>query len=952
MKDTKKNNCLDGQIVCSMFESALDGIFVIDLNGRYRDVNSAGCRMFGYTKKEMLSSDIRLLLFPEDIEGAIDRVGKQVWKEGQFIPEYRMRKKDGSEIWVQMTVAPLSVNGEELVLGIKRDITENKRMAEAAFKYKNELEREIKQQTDKLTKANETLAAEVAERKLAREILNMLMQGTASLSGGEFLRSLVRQLAVTLNFRYALVGEVIGEKADKVRTLALWANGDFAENFIYDLADTPCDNVVGKSVCCYPSNVVEQFPKDKLLADMSVESYVGVPLFGTSGAPIGILVALNDKPIERGPDPCEILSFFGARASMELERKRTEKELEKSEERFKNAQQIAHIGTWDWDITDNKLYWSDEIYRIFGLIPQQFGATYEEFLNSVHPDDREFVKSSVIEALEKKKVYSIDHRIKLPEGTIKIVHEEAKVVFNSEDKPIRMMGTVQDVTEARNSEARLRESETKFRSLAENIPLGISISTEDGTFIEVNPALWKAFGYGSREEFMKLNTRALYMDPEDRDRAMEAFKNGSKEVEIKVRRKDGTEFIGLLTIIRQNKSDGKNLNFGIFQDITERKQIEAELLKSQKLESIGDLAGGIAHDFNNLLLGIIGHTSIAKRYAGGEGKLNDILGEIEKAANRAKGLTRQLLTFSKGGEPVKDAVQIGQLIKDSASLVLRGMEAKCEFSFPPELWSVEADEGQMNQVFNNIILNAEQALPGGLIEVSAENITVTSKDGLPLKNGDYVKITVSDHGAGIPYNILHKVFDPFFTTKQKASGLGLAVTYSIIKKHNGYISVSSKQGVGTYFYVYLPSALREAEVKGAEEVVNTGNGKILVMDDEELVRDVTREMLEIMGYETEFALDGREAIDKFRRAKESGKPFSAVILDLTIPGGMGGRDAMQKLLEVDPAVKAVVSSGYSKDPIMSDFRKYGFSGVISKPYRVSDFSRVITSVISGKGQKD
>lgn len=374
----------------------------------------------------------------------------------------------------------------------------------------------------------------------------------------------------------------------------------------------------------------------------------------------------------------------------------------------------------------------------------------------------------------------------------------------------------------------------------------------------------------------------------------------------------------------------------------------AEILKAQKLESIGLLAAGIAHDFNNILLGILGNASLAKNYVN-DPKASGLLASIEEAANRAKGLTRQLLTFSKGGEPIREVARIEQLVKDSAGLILRDSNVNCVFSFAKDLRSVDIDEGQISQVINNIVLNALQAMEGsGTIGISAENVSAEKEARFPVTKGDYVRITIKDSGPGITEDNIDRVFDPFFTTKNKASGLGLAVSYSIIKKHKGFLSVESS-GDGASFHILLSSAPEKQDKPPVEEKAVRGRGKVLVMDDERLIREVTGEMLDFLGYEAEFAAEGIEAVRMAREAKEAGSPFLAAILDLTIPGGMGGKEAVSKILEIDPEIKAIVSSGYSKDPIMSDFGKYGFSGVIAKPYTVAEFSSVVNSVLAGNG---
>ncbi|CAD7773330.1 MAG: Sensor histidine kinase RcsC [Candidatus Methanoperedenaceae archaeon GB37] len=384
----------------------------------------------------------------------------------------------------------------------------------------------------------------------------------------------------------------------------------------------------------------------------------------------------------------------------------------------------------------------------------------------------------------------------------------------------------------------------------------------------------------------------------------------------------------------------------VFRDVSEKRRIEQELMKADKLNSLGILAGGIAHDFNNILTAILGNIILAKEFTRPGEKIYERLIEAEKASLRAKDLAQQLLTFSSGGAPIKKTMFISELLKESALFALSGSNVQCEFSISNNLWAVEIDEGQINQAINNLIINAIQSMPeGGRIKLTAENVTVSEGE----KKGRYVKISIVDQGIGIPKEHLPKIFEPYFTTKQKGSGLGLAIVYSIIKKHDGYIEVETELGVGTTFKVYLPASLKNVFMrKGLKEKIQTGKGKILVMDDEELVRKVIGEMLVFLGYEVEFAKEGIEAIELYKKAKAQGQPFDVIIMDLTIPIGMGGKETINKLLEIDPTVKAIVSSGYSTDPVMTEFTKYGFKGFIIKPFKIKELGEVLYRVIMEK----
>lgn len=385
----------------------------------------------------------------------------------------------------------------------------------------------------------------------------------------------------------------------------------------------------------------------------------------------------------------------------------------------------------------------------------------------------------------------------------------------------------------------------------------------------------------------------------------------------------------------------------VVRDITHRKKMEEELIRTEKLESLGLLSGGIAHDFNNLLSALLGNISLAKAYTDPAHKIYDILNEAEKASSRARDLTQQLLTFSKGGAPVKKIVSLSSLIKDSADFALRGSNARYGLTVEDDLWPAEVDEGQMGQVVNNLVINAQQSMPkGGTIRISCSN-TTAREDGLPaLKAERYVKISVEDEGIGIPRKYIDKIFDPYFTTKQKGSGLGLATAYSIIAKHEGHLTVESVPGEGTTFHIYLPASDKEVPVAGElKKKLVAGRGKILVMDDEDIIRLIVGRMLEGLGYEAEFAEHGEEAIEKYKSAEDSGRPFDAVIIDLTIRGGMGGVDCVKSLLEINPGVKAIVSSGYSEDPVMSRYKSFGFKGIIIKPYQMEDLSELLHRVL-------
>ncbi|QTA93018.1 ATP-binding protein [Desulfonema magnum] len=382
----------------------------------------------------------------------------------------------------------------------------------------------------------------------------------------------------------------------------------------------------------------------------------------------------------------------------------------------------------------------------------------------------------------------------------------------------------------------------------------------------------------------------------------------------------------------------------------EKKRFEEQLRQSQKMEAIGTLAGGIAHDFNNMLGIITGNISYVLSRLNKDDELYEVLTDIQESSKQAQGLTNQLLTFSKGGAPVKKVADINKIIRDAAIFSIRGAASKCIFNLSEDLWPVEVDEGQINQVVNNLVINANQAMPnGGAIAICTENVTIESESGIPLPSGRYVKIVIEDQGIGIPEKHLLNIFEPYFTTKQKGSGLGLTTTYSIIKKHEGYITVYSEIEKGTVFNIYLPTSLNDfKEPKDQKEAKHKGQGKILVMDDQEPILKMVGRMLKSMGYKTAFSADGSQAIKMYKKAQTTEDAFDAVILDLTVPGGMGGLKTIIELLKIDSNVKAIASSGYSNDPIMSNYEDYGFCGIVPKPYTKSQLAEILNNIFAEK----
>ncbi len=512
-------------------------------------------------------------------------------------------------------------------------------------------------------------------------------------------------------------------------------------------------------------------------------------------------------------------------------------------------------------------------------------------------------------------------------------------------------------------EDELKKNEARFRSVLSSLyEAAIVVYDRDGKVMSLwgTPEMDKRYGI-SAEDMVGNSIRKIAL-PEHADQRIAdirtVFDAGEKKVVEYIIKVPGGSFWHetSLSPLRNEKGDITAV-VGFARDITERKKMEKEIVKTQKLETIGVLAGGIAHDFNNSLQTVLGYITMVEMKSNLDAGAKENLANARKAIFQSKDLTKQLLTFSKGGEPVKQAISISELTNDSVKLVLSGSNVKCELCIPDNLWNVDADKGQLNQVFNNIVINACQAMPGGgSIKICAENINAVETNSLRLKKGKYIKISFSDNGTGISQKDLQKIFDPFFTTKQQGTGLGLATTYSIIKKHEGSIAVESEIGDGTIFSIYLPASqkeivlneMNEFDIRPVEEKKDENgdsNVKVLLMDDEYTIRVILSEQLRSLKYVVEAVKEGTEAIRLYKAAREAGKPYDVVVMDLTISGGMGGKETIEKLLEIDPEVRAVVMSGYANDPIMANYKEYGFKGVLAKPHDIRVLDKTLRDVI-------
>ena len=509
----------------------------------------------------------------------------------------------------------------------------------------------------------------------------------------------------------------------------------------------------------------------------------------------------------------------------------------------------------------------------------------------------------------------------------------------------------QEVSERLVMYETLRQSEERHRMILQTAMDGIWLVSMEGRLLEVNEAYCRLSGY-SVQELLALRISDLEVcetNGETAGRIQKIKAQGDFRFESRHRRKDGRMFDVEISAQFQPEEGGRILAF--IHDITERKRAEAEHLRAEKLQGLGTLAGGIAHDFNNLLQGLFGNMSIAMEELSKEHPGYAFLEQAEKSRSRAVRLTKQLLTFAKGGAPVKESVSLGELIAEVARFDLSGSKVSLIYRQAEDLWQADADKGQLQQVVSNLVINARQAMPnGGHLTITLENADLPAEAVPALSQGRYVKLTVQDEGVGIEPEVLGQIFDPYFTTKHTGSGLGLATVWSIINKHGGHISVDSEVSKGTTFTLYLPvssaTSPTEPKLPVAERPLQTRAAKLLVMDDEDMVCKIVTKILERGGNTVVSAQDGKEAIALYKQALEAGVPFDAVILDLTIPGGIGGVQAVSALRAIDPNVRAIVSSGYADDPVMANPAAYGIKGVVAKPYTADALREAVARVLS------
>ena len=669
----------------------------------------------------------------------------------------------------------------------------------------------------------------------------------------------------------------------------------------------------------------------------------------------------------------QALSHILKRWSLEF-KMMAEEELNK--DRLALALEAAGLDLWENDlVTGEVTRKASKTFAELGYSEEEALACIDGQFAFVHLEDIPLVKAAINEHLTGvTPEYRCEFRLKAKDGSWVWYANYGKIMQSSNYKHgRRFIGVTFNINNRKCQENELglvnlklaeqnemlerlnntlRESEDKFRTTFDFNPDAVSISRlDDGCYVDINPGFTRITGLHRDEVIgktvLELN---LWHNPADRSILVEGLREKGfyQNLETQFRLKNGSIITALISA-RLISLKGVTHLLSVARDITELKKFEYEKLKFEKLESLGVLAGGIAHDFNNILTGIIGNISFAKVFLDTTHKSSILLVEAERAAVRAGELAHQLLTFARGGQPIKHVVSLKHLIDEALSFTLRGSNVKGVVDIPESIHAFEADGGQMTQVFQNIIINATQAMPGGgVLTVSARN-ELLNENAFSLPPGSYLRLTFIDQGCGIPTDDLKKIFDPYFTTKSTGAGMGLSSVHSIVHRHGGHIQAASTVGKGTIFTIYLPSigktsAHYQEETSGQPVGEHTG-GSILIMDDEEMIIKIASSILVHLGYNVTTCSNGEETISRYKASMDSDTPFLAVIMDLTIPGGVGGKQAAEQILSQFPNACLIVSSGYSNDPIMSNYRDYGFSGAIAKPYNIQKFKEVLGCAI-------
>ena len=696
----------------------------------------------------------------------------------------------------------------------------------------------------------------------------------------------------------------------------------------------------GKPLLLRPDNF-DRFCLENNIKYIGSKAYslIGVPFYFDQFA--GVVLVQSYSEIIYTEKDKDLLTYVARHIGDALGRKKTIDDMRNVNETFSLFMHYSPVHVYIKDVNESQ----SRIVQVSQAYSKSLGVSNSELIGKsmIELYSADFAAKTIADDW---KVVSTGMPLQLEEHLDGRTYTTIKFPIPLKNKTL-LAGFTIDITEQKQMEEALRESEHRYRIIFEKSPLAVVSFDSAGIVQDFNDQFIKLMG-STREKLLGFDP-TCHSTPIVQQALQKSTAGQIAYCEENYTSVTGGKVAhlrGIFSPVVPGQSPTEVI--ATIEDITELKEHEKEQQKIEKLESLGVLAGGIAHDFNNILTGIMANISFARALIDPGHKSYNPLGEAEKASRRAAELAQQLLTFSKGGEPHKKVISVQNLIQEAVSLMLRGSNVKAVVDIPETIHAVDVDEGQISQVLNNIIINSTQAMPGGgALTILAVNKFLLESNIYNLTKGSYIKMTLKDEGCGISKENMTKIFDPYFTTKIKGTGLGLASAYSIISRHNGHIAVDSIVDQGTVFTIYLPSigkSYTEHLVAASQHTHSHQGGAILVMDDEEMIRDVAQTILTHLGYTVTTCTKGEETIESYKKALESNKPFRAIVVDLTIPGGLGGLETAERILAMSPSACLIVSSGYSNDPIMANYRKFGFSAAIAKPYSIDEFEQVLNSL--------
>jgi len=992
----------------ALFEQAPDAVVLVDPEtGALVQFNDRAHENLGYTREELRKLKIADFEVIESAEEVANHLQKVV-REGADTFDTKHRAKTGQIRDIQVNTRPIFVAGRQLVQSIWRDITERKRthaaLRESEKRYRALFEQApdsilvVDAETDTIVHFNErahenlgytraefqkltipdidvsdssadvarhtkkTITAggdtfETKQRTKSGEVRDILVSlRPISIGGKDFTQAIWRDITERKRAE-----EALRESEERYRALFEQAPDsigvvDAETGQLLEFNDRAHEDL---------GYTREEFQKMRIPDFDVIDSFEDVAKHAEKTLREGTETFETKQRTKRGEIRDALVSLrtisIGGRNFIQAiwrditERKRAEQALRESEGKYRHIFETTKEGIMATGADGRIVSANPAAAAILGY------KDPEEMLgiSAINLYDDLKQRELLFDGLIKKGyVQNCELTLVRKDGTRAYILGSATVYTDKEGNILQAEGVFRDITGRKRAEKALATEKERLAVTLQSIADAVIATDTEGKVVSLNAVAEEVTGSSEKEAQGKPLSELFHIldekSRESRENPVEEVRRTEETVRMTTDSiliaRNGAERIIAYSASPIRDTTGNTIGAVLaFHDITEKRKMEEEIRNAQKIEAIGVLAAGIAHDFSNILTGATGKIFLAKMHGKGDSELLEKLAGAEKAIFQAKRLTQQLLTFSKGGAPIKRAASVSELLKETTDFALSGSNVRPEFNIPDDLWAVEVDTAQISQVIHNLIINAAQAMPeGGEIMVSAENVNLTTTESLLLREGKYVKVAVTDHGIGIPKQHFEKIFDPYFTTKARGNGLGLATAYSIIDKHSGHIAFESKPGVGSTFTVHLPASEKEVpKEEPAAEKAFFGTGRVLLMDDEPEIRNTIGDVLKRLGYEADFAVDGLEAIERYVSARESGRPYDAVILDLTVAGGMGGKETIKKLRDIDPNVKALVSTGYSNDLVLANYRAYGFSGVVTKPYKGEELSRILREMITG-----